>query len=50
MNSILLVMVLALVFWNIIQSIRIDKLEANMKSSDRELFNINKYLIRNDEY
>ena len=45
MNSILLIIIIALVLWNIIQSIRIDKLEADMKRSDGELFDINKYLI-----
>ena len=50
MYSILLVIALILVFWNMMQGLRIDKLEADMKRSDRELFDINKYLMRYDEY
>jgi hypothetical protein len=46
---IILALILTLILWNIIQSIRIDKLEADMKRSDREVFDINKYLMRNDE-
>ena len=45
MNSILLIIILALVLWNIMQGLRIDKLELDMKRSDGELFDINKYLM-----
>ena len=45
MYLILLLNILVLLLWNIMQGIRIDKLEADMKRSDRELFDINKYLM-----
>jgi hypothetical protein len=45
MYLILLLNILVLLLWNIMQGIRIDKLELDMKRSNRELFDINKYLM-----
>ena len=49
MYSMLLLIVLGLILWNILQSIRISNLEKKYDRANREIFDINKYLIRNDE-
>ena len=49
MYSMLLFTVLGLILWNISQNMRISNLEKKYDRANRELFNINKYLIRNDE-
>lgn len=50
MYSMLLLIVLGLILWNISQSIRISNLEKKYDRANREIFDINKYLIRYDEY
>lgn len=50
MTSGLLLIILALTLWNISQSIKISNLEEKYDRANREIFDINKYLIRYDEY
>lgn len=50
MHNTLLFTVLGLILWNISQSIRISNLEKKYDRANREIFDINKYLIRYDEY
>jgi hypothetical protein len=45
----LLLIVLGLILWNIVQSIRISNLEKKYDSVGRKIFDINKYLMRNGE-
>jgi len=45
MYLILLLNILVLLLWNISQSIRISNLEKRYDKANRELFNINKYLM-----
>lgn len=45
MYSMLLFTVLGLILWNISQSMRISNLEKRYDRANRELFNINKYLM-----
>ena len=49
MTSGLLIIILGLILWNISQSMRISNLEKRYDRANREIFDINKYLIRNDE-
>ena len=49
MYSMPLLIVLVLILWNSSQSIRISNLEKKYDRANREIFDINKYLIRNDE-
>ena len=46
---IILALILTLILWNISQSMRISNLEKRYDRANRELFDINKYLMRNDE-
>ena len=47
MYSMLLLIVLGLILWNISQGIRISNLEKKYDRVNREIFDINKYLMSN---
>lgn len=49
MHLILLLNILVLILWNSSQSIRISNLEKKYDRANREVFDTNKYLIRNGE-